>query len=133
MFTKTIATLLLGVSILGLSACGAQPSKNAISVSTTDFKFAPTTWKVAKGQPVSFTITNKGQLQHEWVLIKQGQSVTMPFDDDDEDKVFWEIEANPGESKTETFTAPAEAGSYTIVCGTPAHLEQGMAGTLVVE
>ena len=30
----------------------------------------------------------------------------MPFDEDDEDKVFWEIEAEPGETKSETFTAP---------------------------
>jgi len=65
-------------------------------------------------------------------LLKKGTSVTMPFDDDDEDKVFWEIEAEPGQTKTEAFTAPTEAGTYTVVCGTPAHLEQGMAATLVV-
>jgi uncharacterized cupredoxin-like copper-binding protein len=56
----------------------------------------------------------------------------MPFDEDDEDKVFWEIEADPGQTKTESFTVPSEAGTCTVVCGTPAHLEQGMAATLVV-
>ena len=56
-----------------------------------------------------------------------------PFDDDDEEKVFWEIEAGPGGTKTETFTAPSEAGTYAIVCGTPAHLEHGMSGTLIVK
>ena len=32
-----------------------------------------------------------------------------------------------------TFTAPSEAGTYKVVCGTPAHLELGMAATLVVK
>ena len=32
-------------------------------------------------------------------------------------KIFWEIEAGPGETKTETFTAPNEAGTYKVVCG----------------
>jgi uncharacterized cupredoxin-like copper-binding protein len=131
---KQIASGVVVIAVvLGISGCASSGASKSINVSTTDFKFAPTSWKVAKGQPVSLTITNKGQLQHEWVLLKKGQTVTMPFDDDDEAKVFWEIEANPGESKTETFAAPTEAGTYTVVCGTPAHLEAGMAGTLVVE
>ena len=70
---------------------------------------------------------------YEWVIIKKGMQVTIPFDDDDEEKVYWEMEAAPRETKTETLTAPSEAGTYTIVCGTPAHLEQGMTGTLIVK
>jgi uncharacterized cupredoxin-like copper-binding protein len=132
MLRKTLALLVSGSAILILAACGGN-SKNAISVTTTDFKFEPANWTVTAGQPVSLTLKNKGALEHEWVLIKKGMDVTMPFDDDDEAKVFWEIEAKPGETKTETFTAPSEAGTYEVVCGTPAHLEQGMAATLVVK
>jgi uncharacterized cupredoxin-like copper-binding protein len=132
MFRKLVTTGIMATSILVLGACGGS-TKNAISVTTTDFKFAPTTWTVAAGQPVALTLKNSGALEHEWVLLKKGMDVTMPFDDDDEAKVFWEIEAKPGETKTETFTAPGEAGTYKVVCGTPAHLEQGMAATLVVK
>jgi uncharacterized cupredoxin-like copper-binding protein len=132
MFTKLVTSGILVTSILVLGACGGG-AKNAISVTTTDFKFEPANWTVTAGQPVSLTLKNKGALEHEWVLIKKGMDVTMPFDDDDEAKVFWEIEAKPGETKTETFTAPSEAGTYKVVCGTPAHLEQGMAATLVVK
>jgi hypothetical protein len=39
-------------------------------------------------------------------------SVTPPFGEQDENKVFWEIEVEPGATKTETFTAPKAAGTY---------------------
>jgi uncharacterized cupredoxin-like copper-binding protein len=131
MFRKVITIIALTAAVLVLAACAGGPEK--ISVTTTDFKFEPTTWTVSAGKEVEFTIKNDGSLEHEWVLIKKGQEVTIPFDADDEDKVFWEIEAQPGETKTETFTAPSEPGTYSIVCGTAGHLEQGMDGTLTVK
>ena len=132
MLKQLASGLVVMASVIGLAGCANSGASN-ISVTTTDFKFAPTSWQANKGQSVSFTLKNTGKLQHEWVLLKKGTDVTMPFDEDDEDKVFWEIEAEPGETKSETFTAPADPGTYTVVCGTPAHLEQGMAATLVVK
>ena len=132
MFRKVVFALAMAASLLILSACGPSgPEK--ISVTTTEFKFEPTTWTVSAGKEVEITIQNEGALDHEWVIIKKGMEVTIPFDADDEDKVFWEMEAEPGETKTETFTAPSDPGEYTIVCGTPAHLEQGMSGSLTVK
>ena len=132
MLRKLFFVLSMAVGMLILSACGPSgPEK--ISVTTTDFKFDPTTWTVSAGKEVELTIKNDGTLAHEWVIIKKGQEVTIPFDDDDEEKVFWEMEAEPGETKTGTFTAPSEPGTYTIVCGTPSHLEQGMSATLTVK
>ena len=131
MFRRFAIPLVLGVLLLGLTACSG--AGNTIAVTTTDFHFEPTTWSVAAGKPVELTLTNKGTLEHEWVLLKKDTAVTVPFDADDEAKVFWEVEALPGETKTETFTAPSEPGTYTVVCGTPAHLEQGMQATLVVK
>lgn len=129
---KFVLISILTIGILILSACGPSgPDK--ISVTTTEFMFEPTSWTVSAGNQVELTLTNDGKLEHEWVIIKKGMEVTIPFDDDDEEKVFWEMEAGPGETKTETFTAPSEAGTYSIVCGTPAHLEQGMTGTLIVK
>ncbi len=43
------------------------------------------------------------------------------------------MEAQPGATKTETFTAPSEPGTYTIVCGISGHLENGMEATLTVK
>jgi len=131
-FRKIVVLSILVIGAMLLAACGpGGPEK--ISVTTTDFKFDPTSWTVTAGKQVELTLKNEGVLEHEWVIIKNGMQVTIPFDDDDEEKVYWEIEAAPGETKTETFTAPSEAGTYTVVCGTPAHLEQGMTGTLIVK
>jgi uncharacterized cupredoxin-like copper-binding protein len=131
-FAPVLVVLATAVSLVGCGA-GAAAKNNAISVTTTDFKFEPVSWTVDKGQTVSLTLKNEGKLEHEWVIIKQGEQVTMPFNDDDEAKVFWEIEAAPGQTKTEEFSAPTEAGTYTVVCGTPAHLEAGMTAALVVK
>ena len=131
MFKSKTFGWIVGALLFGLTACGG--GSNAVSVTTTDFKFDAESWTVSAGQEVSLTIANKGANEHEWVLLKLGTAVTVPFDDDDEDKVFWEIEAQPGETKTETFTAPSEADTYTIVCGITGHIEQGMVATLVVK
>ena len=131
-FRNIVVLSILVIGAMLLAACGpGGPEK--ISVITTDFKFDPTSWTVTAGKQVELTLKNEGVLEHEWVIIKNGMQVTIPFDDDDEEKVYWEMEAAPGETKIETFTAPSEAGTYTIVCGTPAHLEQGMTGTLIVK
>ena len=111
----------------------AETSESTLRVTTTDFQFSPKTWSVTSGEQVSLAITNTGKQDHEWVLLKPGTEVTIPFDDDDEAKVFWEIEAKPGESKTEAFVAPAKPGTYDIVCGKPRHIERGMKATLVIK
>jgi len=132
MVRKFALLSILTLSVLILVACGAKgPQK--ISATMTDFKYDPTSWTVSAGKEVELTLKNNGTVDHEWVIIKKGMEVTLPFNDDDEEKVFWEMEAGPGETKTETFTAPSDPGTYTIVCGTPGHLEQGMAGTLTVQ
>lgn len=131
MFRRIAPALIAGALLFALTACGGN--SNTIAVTTTDFKFDPQTWTVSAGKAVTLTLTNKGANEHEWVVLKQGTTVTQPFDADDEDKVFWEVEAQPGETKTETFTAPSEAGTYTIVCGIAGHLEQGMQASLVVK
>jgi uncharacterized cupredoxin-like copper-binding protein len=133
MFVKSVAVLVFGVAVvLVLSGCAGGAAGNAISVTTTDFKFEPTTWTIPAAQTINLTLVNRGANEHEWVLLKQGTDVTLPFDDDDEDKVYWEIEAAPGETKAESFTSPT-AGTYKIVCGIAGHLEQGMQGSLVVQ
>ena len=117
----------------GLFLAGCGPKSATLSAELTDFKFTPNAWEVPAGAEVTLTLTNNGTQDHEWVIINLGQEVTLPFDDDDVAKVYWEGEVTAGETQTYTFTAPTEPGDYTIVCGLPAHLEQGMMGTLRVK
>ncbi len=122
-----ISTIFLGQGLSG------EPDTQSISVTTTDFQFSPPSWTVHSGEQVTLSMKNTGKEEHEWVILKKGTTVTIPFGDDDENKVFWEIEASPGKTNKETFTAPREPGTYDIVCGKPKHIEQGMKGTLIVQ
>lgn len=132
MLRKTFLLVSIAFVLLGLAACSGGAS-NSLKVITTDHDFSPLKWTVTAGAPVSMELTNRGTEEHEWVLIKNGMEVTKPFDADDEEKVFWEIEAEAGETKTGTFTAPTEPGTYTVVCGIPDHLEKGMEASLIVK
>jgi uncharacterized cupredoxin-like copper-binding protein len=113
-----------------LAGCGGGPA--SLSITATDFAFTPSEVSVAAGQEVSLTLTNNGSVAHEWAIMEQGYQVTTPFDADDQPHVFWSARVDPGQSSTFSFTAPAEAGSYPIVCGIAGHIEAGMVGTLIV-
>ncbi|NUQ86408.1 MAG: cupredoxin domain-containing protein [Anaerolineales bacterium] len=117
-----------------LSACGGNGNgaSTNITLKMTDFSFTPNTFTVPAGKEITVQVSNEGVVEHEFVIMKFGAEVTSPFDDDDEANIYWEIELEPGESETVTFTAPSEAGKYQISCGTPGHHEAGMTGTLTV-
>lgn len=124
--------LWLGLLIL-LLGCGAVATPTTeLAVAAHDVAFGAATWTVAADQPITVAFTNTGMQEHEWVVLKPGTSVSLPFDDDDEQKVLWEIEADAGATTTDIFPA-APVGTYTVVCAIPTHLEQGMKGTLVVQ
>ena len=116
-----------------LSFAYGEIPRSVLEVITTDFQFIPNTWSIKSGAITSLLLSNHGKQEHEWVLLKLEKKVTLPFDADDEEKVFWEIEAGPAIEKMETFIAPLEAGTYDIVCGKPRHIERGMKGTLIVK
>jgi uncharacterized cupredoxin-like copper-binding protein len=117
--------------ILLLTACSS--SANKIDVTMTDFKFAPDTATISAGQQITVNARNDGQVGHEFVIFKLGQSAGEKFGPEDEENIFWEVEVDPGKSVTETFTAPAEPGEYYVTCGLEGHLEAGMVGKLIVK
>ena len=113
-------------------ASGETP-RSVLKVIAEDFKFIPTTWSIKSGATTSLLLSNHGKQAHEWVLLKLGAKVTLPFDEDDEAKVLWEIETGSAIEKKGIFIAPLKAGTYDIVCGKPRHIERGMKGTLIVK
>ncbi|HSR21645.1 MAG TPA: cupredoxin domain-containing protein [Anaerolineales bacterium] len=128
--------LMVGVlaGALILSACGgASGPSTSIKVDFTDFKFTPDQWTVPAGQEITITVKNDGAVEHEFVIMNLGTTAGEAFGDEDEANIYWEVEAEPGESKTETFTAPSAPGEYQIVCGTEGHLEAGMIGSMTVQ
>ena len=123
--------LLCVVFVLVLVGCG--PKTATLDVELKDFGFVPNTFEVPAGATVTLNMKNTGTVTHEYVIMMYGKDATPPFSDDDEPNIFWEHEVEMGASETSTFTAPTQPGDYHIVCGIPAHIEQGMVATLTVK
>ena len=126
-----LITLIVGLSLI-LTACGGGASTK-IDVALDDFSYTPDQFEVAAGKDIMVTVTNKGKEKHEFVIFKQGLNAGDKFGPEDEDNIYWEVEADPGTTKTETFTAPAQAGVYYVTCGLEEHMEKGMSGYVIVK
>ncbi len=105
---------------------------NTISVTMTDFQFSPNIFKVPVGREITLNATNNGSVIHNFVIMKFGQYAGTSLGDEDLPNVYWQLEIQPGSSKTVTFTAPTDPGDYEVVCRTPGHLEAGMKARLTV-
>lgn len=129
---KLIVVALLALSLSTvLAACSSGPS---INVTVTDFAYTPNSYTVPAGATVSLRVINNGAVEHEFAIMKKGTSVAPPFGDKDEGNIFWELdEIGPGTTKTATFTAPTEPGTYEVICGLAGHIEKGMVATLIVQ
>lgn len=97
------------------SATGASSSgEGTVNVVAKDFMFAPTTINATAGKPITVTVKNDGQAEHNFSI----ESL----------KVNQDIEK--GESKTVTFT-PTQSGSIQFFCEYHKN-SHGMVGTLNV-
>lgn len=136
---------LLSISILvilalTLAACaGSDQAQNVFQVSVKDeFKFDPATLTVKPGQEVTITFDNNGSVEHSFNILKASASLDHLMEEvGDEEHMDEELVMDmhgvaAGESISKTFTAPPEAGDYTIACLVPGHVEAGMTGTLKV-
>jgi len=119
---------------LALSACGGGGGATTkLDVTMSDFKFSPNSFVVPAGKEITLNIKNEGAVEHEFVIMKAGTDIGEHFGDEDEANIYWEVEVQAGQSTSVTFTAPAQAGEYQVVCGIPGHFEAGMVGKLVVQ
>jgi uncharacterized cupredoxin-like copper-binding protein len=123
--------LMMALSVL-LGACGPSGPSTNINVVFTEFRFMPDQFTIPAGQEITIKATNNGAVEHEFVIMNWGTSAGDEFDAGDEANIYWEIELGPGESKTETFTAPTQPGDYELVCGIQGHMPAGMVGKLTV-
>ena len=123
--------VLLSLALV-VSACGGASASNTINVTMSEFAFDPNTSTVTSGSNVTLTAINNGAVEHEFVIFKLGTSAGDSFGPEDEGNIFWEIQVPPGETKSGTFTAPADPGEYYVTCGLKGHLEAGMIGKLIV-
>jgi len=91
------------------------------NVSATEFEFKPNTFEGKVGQKITFKVTNKGTVEHNFVILSPDGSQELA-----------QITTQPGETKSLDFT-PTEAVTYQIDCNIAGHKEAGMVGELVVK
>lgn len=127
------------VGALALTACGgddAAPSTD-ISAELKEFEITPDSYTIPAGEQITIEIDNVGSVDHEWVLLQSGVTISSEADlpeTEEEllaDFVYWEEEVAPGDTQTFTFTAPA-AGEYQVVCAIEGHFDAGMKANLTV-
>lgn len=145
------AVLLALVAILALAflaACGggdeapaAESGSQSIEVVMNDIFFGetadnaanPPVWTVKTGGTVSLTAVNKGTLDHNWAIVKAGETVPDTVDPTIAAGItsFDVGVVAGGDTYNSAFTAPAP-GEYTIICTVAGHYP-AMQGKLVVE
>jgi uncharacterized cupredoxin-like copper-binding protein len=106
----------------GTGGASASPAAKVvpptkITVTLGEFYIKVSKLTVAKPGTVIFTVTNKGTIQHNFVIQKLNKGSRL---------------LNPHQKQVVTikFTKP---GSYYFLCTVPRHAEQGMAGSFIVK
>ncbi len=112
-----VAIAALAVACGGGGSSGGGGGAQSVTVTGTDFKFDPNTINATPGQTINLTFVNKGQSRHTFVLKDANVN----------------IGADPGQTQTTSFKAPAAAGTYQFICDVPGHADQGMTGQLIVK
>ncbi len=151
--TKQIKLLLIPLVLILFVACGggeadsggndADAAQSAsISVVQHDIYYGssndnaenPPVWSVPAGARVRVSLDNQGALEHNWAIVKQGETLPDDFaQNPSTDLLMYDAGlVDGGDSTSSTFTAPTEPGSYTVVCTVAGHYPS-MQGVLEVE
>jgi uncharacterized cupredoxin-like copper-binding protein len=126
------------VALAGLlAACGG--GRNIEIEALDELAWDPASVTVQAGEPVTFTVTNEGELQHEFILGPEDvqeahEMAAMEGMEHGEagPEALAVVELAPGETKEVTVTFE-EPGEVLYGCHEPGHYDGGMVGTVTVE
>jgi uncharacterized cupredoxin-like copper-binding protein len=128
-----------GVLVMVLAACG--PTGNNVTVTMTDFAFQPSRTDFAAGETYTFTIANKGEVAHEFVIAEALQEGEMHMEGEGEmehEGLIVEVEEDelpPGGKVTIDVTVPSPAPDHALefACHIEGHYEAGMHMPITVQ
>jgi len=138
-------TKLVGVAVLAILAVGCGADQNdATGITSNEITGSLKEWEVAvdgatsKAGEVTFTISNKGTIGHEFLVVKTDIALgEIPLDGDhfaeptDGIEVIDEI-GEFAKGTTEVLVLALEPGNYQLVCNLPDHYEAGMHASFTV-
>ncbi len=120
-----IAASAIAVSV-GAVAADAVTSKGVVQVGLNEFNVSPAVQGAPAGK-VTFSVTNTGKVEHEFVVVKTVRpagSLTSHGGEASEAGNVGEIgSVKPGQQKKLTLTL--KAGHYSLLCNLPGHYKAG--------
>lgn len=133
-----LVAVVTGISVV-TGGCGDDSNSAPDKVVSNDITAQVKEWHVdvdaehAKAGEVTFTVTNKGTIKHEFVVVKtdipEGQIPIGPDDHFDEEGPGVEAIDELAEfavGSTQTLKVDLEPGTYQLVCNLPEHYGNGM-------
>lgn len=121
--TTTVSVYLTEKSEEAAPAGGTPAAAaNDVAVTLHDFTVTPSETTLKAGVPYTFTVTNDGKAQHEFV-IEKATDVDVPLQTSGHQAEAEDIA--PGTAKTLQWTF-SEPGEYQLACHVPGHFEAGM-------
>ena len=133
--------LLVVVSVIVLAACSSGPAKPStdVTVEMSDFAYNPAAITVPAGQPVTFTVKNVGNIEHDFVVEKIDATTNLVQDSGSEmhhahgQEKNYDLHVSAGAGDTSVFQLTvAEPGTYKVFCSVEGHEAAGMVGELIV-
>ncbi|HET6824265.1 MAG TPA: cupredoxin domain-containing protein [Anaerolineales bacterium] len=137
---KLYAVVALAILLVGCTNISPQVTTR-ITVDASDFAYQPASITVPVGEPVTITLNNIGNIEHDFVV--EEISVTDVEASDvgtaahhqggHEAEVDYDLHffAKAGHTASLQFTA-LDPGTYEVFCSVEGHKEAGMIATLVV-
>ncbi|HZD00982.1 MAG TPA: hypothetical protein VFA46_12575 [Actinomycetes bacterium] len=117
------------------AAAPGQPTTVKIDAGDYFFRSSLTTFKV--GVPYHFEVTNVGNVEHEFMVIRPIPAGTMEMEQMDEMAVGHieedDLKAGATESVDVTFDKPYPPGTLELACHIGTHYQKGMKLAIVVE
>ena len=125
-----LAAVVAAVTVATTSDAASKSTK----VTLSDFKVSASPKSVSAGK-VTFNVKNKGDMEHELVIIKTSKSASkLPVSNDrasDKGEVGEIEDVAGGQSKKHAFNL--KKGHYVLLCNIPGHYKAGMRADFTVK
>ncbi len=137
---KLFAVIALAVFLVGCTSAPPQATTQ-ITVEASDFAYQPASIIVPVGEPVTITLNNIGNIEHDFAVEEISVTDVEASDvgpaahhlSGHEAEVDYDLHffAKAGDTASLQFTA-LEPGTYEVFCSVEGHKEAGMIARLVV-